>query len=140
MTSSIDSIRRRQIVIAGLAAAATPASLLAAQRTTGTGAFESTTVIGLTMTSGDRLVLSGRVVDAAGKPIAGAGVTAWREAASAITDADGRFMLVANPVVGDASSGIDMRVNGHSISANDRVFVGRDEAGSWRGTLEVALT
>jgi protocatechuate 3,4-dioxygenase beta subunit len=136
MTSSIVSLRRRQVVIAGLAAAAMPASLLAAQRM---GGFESA-VVGLTVASEDRLILSGRVIGGAGKPIAGARVTAWRDAAIATSDADGRFMLVANRVADDASAAIDIRVNGRRVPANDQVFVRRDEIGSWRGTLEVALT
>jgi hypothetical protein len=49
-------------------------------------------------------------------------------------------MLVTNAAAGNASAAIDMRVNGRTVSANDQVFVQRDEAGSWRGTLEVALT
>ena len=137
MTSRIASVRRRQLVIAGIVAGATPASLLAAQRMAG---VESPAVVGRSVASRDRVVLSGRVVDAAGTPIAGAQVAARYDDATARTDADGRFVIVTNPRVSGTSPAIDVHVSHKSVSAHDHVFVRRDAAGSWRGTLEVALT
>ena len=137
MTSRIASVRRRRIVIAGIVAGATPAGLLAAQRLAGHSV--SASVVALTVASGGRLVVSGRVVDSAGTPVAGALVAGRHDGMNATTDADGRFMLVANPAE-RSTPAIDIHVSHRSTSTNDHVFVRRDEVGSWRGTLEVALT
>ena len=137
MTSRITSVRRRQIVIAGIVAGATPASVLAAQRLARES--ESPRAVRFGIASGDRMVLSGRVVDSAGAPVRGALVAARRGAMSATTDADGRFVIVAEPAV-RGTSDIEVHVSHRRTSTNDHVFVRRDEAGSWRGTLEVALT
>ena len=142
MTSRITSVRRRQIVIAGIVAGATPASVLAAQRLAAqrlARESESARAVRFGIASGDRMVLSGRVVDSAGAPVRGALVAARRGAMSATTDADGRFVIVAEPAA-RGTSDIEVHVSHRRTSTNDHVFVRRDEAGSWRGTLEVALT
>ena len=71
------SLRRRQVIIAGLGAVVAPA------------AFAALPALDAPQT----LLLSGRVVGPDGKPLSGAAVAAGR--ARTLTDADGRFMLVA---------------------------------------------
>jgi hypothetical protein len=136
MTSRIASVRRRQLVIAGIVAGATPTSLFAAQRVT---RGPESAGLRFSVSSGERMVVSGRVVDATGSPVRGALVAARRGQLSATTDADGRFMIVANPAARHTSD-IEVHVSHRSSSTNDHVFVRRADDGSWRGTLEVALT
>jgi hypothetical protein len=81
-------VRRRQLMIAGLAGTAAPA--VAAQ-------FRHAAVGELGAVEGEGgLVVSGRILARNGKPLAGASVEVWRanargDAASATTDGDGRF-------------------------------------------------
>src|SRR6185436_7504980 len=70
------SLRRRQVIIGGLAAAALPAVSFAR---------------GEPMPQRGKLVLSGRILDADGKPLAGATVEVGADRAA--TDGDGRFVL-----------------------------------------------
>ena len=70
------SPRRRQVIIAGLGTAVTPAAFAVLP----------------TVDARQRLVLSGRVLGPDAKPLAGAMVAAGQ--ARTATDADGRFMLV----------------------------------------------
>jgi len=70
------SLRRRQVMIAGLAAAILPAVSFA------TGATP------------EKLILSGRLLGRDGKPVAGASLSAG--AARVTTDADGRFVVVTD--------------------------------------------
>jgi Carboxypeptidase regulatory-like domain len=71
------SPRRRQVIIAGLGAVVAPAAFAALPTAQGP----------------QRLLLSGRVLGPDGKPLSGASVAAGQ--ARTVTDADGRFMLVA---------------------------------------------
>ena len=71
------SPRRRQVIIAGLGAVVAPAAFAALP----------------TADEPQKLLLSGRVLGPDGKPLSGASVAAGQ--ARAVTDADGRFMLVA---------------------------------------------
>jgi len=70
------SPRRRQVIIAGLGTAIAPAAFAALPD----------------IEAPQKLLLSGRVLDAAGKPLSSATVAAGR--ARTATDADGRFVLV----------------------------------------------
>jgi len=70
------SVRRRQVIIAGLGAVVAPAAFPALP----------------TAEEPQKLLLSGRVLGSEGKPLSGALVAAGR--ASTATDADGRFMLL----------------------------------------------
>ena len=72
------SPRRRQVIIAGLGTAVAPAAF---------AAFPA-------IEAPQKLLLSGRVLGADGKPLSGAAVVSGQ--ARALTDADGRFMLVTS--------------------------------------------
>src|SRR5438445_9785153 len=82
---------RRQVILAGFASLVCPAALNAAQLGGERGANTSE--------ARGRLVLSGRVVRADGKPLAGAAVELWQANAPAgrgvTTDGDGRFVALA---------------------------------------------
>jgi protocatechuate 3,4-dioxygenase beta subunit len=105
------SLRRRQVIIGSLAAAVIPASSFASE-------------------SNDRLILSGRVLRADGKPLAGAMVAAGT--ARAETDADGRFVLVTTKPH-------------YRVSCEGRALEGfvanrcRDPDGTWRATVGLTL-
>ena len=106
------SLRRRQVIIAGLAAAVLPAVSFA------TGA------------AAEPLVLSGRVLDRDGRPLAGASIAA--PGVETRTDADGRFVVVT-----------DTRVYG--LTCDGRQTEGfisnshRDLQGAWRATVALSL-
>jgi protocatechuate 3,4-dioxygenase beta subunit len=157
MTSSIPSLRRRQLVIAGLAGAAAPNALFAAQCTV--SAFDPSappTVAEVSVNaSGEKLIVSGRVVGADCRPLFGAVVEAWhegsRERAGATTDADGRFMLTT--VTAAQGRPLNVRVShGERRLVQQRRFTDRpgvvddrlaglqrDDAGVWRTTLGLTL-
>jgi protocatechuate 3,4-dioxygenase beta subunit len=105
------SLRRRQVIVGSLAAAVVPALSFAGE-------------------TKERLVLSGRVLRADGKPLAGAMVTAG--AAQAATDADGRFVLVTTKPH-------------YRVSCEGRALEGfvanrrRDLDGTWRATVGLTL-
>ena len=75
-------------------------------------------------------MLSGRVVSANGKPLAGATVAAG--AARTATDADGRFMLIANERAYRVSYGGRAA---QGFSSDPR----RDTEGTWRATFSLTL-
>ena len=88
------SLRRRHLMVAGLAAAAAPAIFFASRRADTPGeAFTARLAAGQ-----HKLVVSGRIRRSDGKPLAGAKVeirctSAGAEPIIATTDADGRFMF-----------------------------------------------
>jgi protocatechuate 3,4-dioxygenase beta subunit len=142
------SVRRRQLVIAAVVGVATPGGLLAGQCVGHSGLLESPTLAGGASVHGDKLVLSGRVLDGACMPVAGALIDAPHVDARTVTDADGRFMLVAR----SASVAMQIRVSHarhaienlsvkfapeHSRDLQSRLL--RDDAGTWRATVEIAL-
>jgi protocatechuate 3,4-dioxygenase beta subunit len=105
------SLRRRQVIIGGLAATAIPAWTFATERN-------------------ERLILSGRVVGRDGKPLAGAIVAAG--SARTLSDADGRFVLVtARPHYRVSCEGRALE----GFVANRR----RDADGTWRATVGLTL-
>ena len=128
------SLRRRHLMIAGLAGLAAPAGVFAALDTE--GGLESAV---------RPLVVSGRVVDPAGKPLAGAIVAASR--VNTTTDADGRFVFTT--VAGTARNGLPRslacRVShpAHRTLENRMEFgrpsLQRDEAGAWRAAVRLHL-
>ena len=92
------SLRRRHLMMAGLAGVATPATIFAGQRGDALFADLSAT------TGGGKggLVVSGRILDTDGKPLFNASVEVWhavarRERARATTDGDGRFFATIAP-------------------------------------------
>ena len=115
-TRKVISLRRRHLMIAGLAGVAAPATVFAAQRSATPLAAPAAAELHASGSGReDRLVVSGRMVGAPdGKPIAGARLEAWHAdangeyigsrrgtqddsgsplSASVTTDADGRFMF-----------------------------------------------
>jgi len=124
------SLRRRHLMMAGLAA---PAALYAVQ------------YAGMAVADGlQRLVLSGRILGADGKPLSSARVELLHPhsngAIGAETDADGRFLLDA------AAAGrqpVRYRVSrkGHPTRSArlETAQLQRDETGTWRGTFGLML-
>ena len=119
------SPRRRQLIVGSLSAA--PMAALASQAG---GSIAAVTQQG-------QLVVSGRILDADGKPVFGALVEVLRGGpeATATTDADGRFMLAAT-----ASTRIRYRVTHQDHETRvEQMSLSQDAAGTWRGTTGVAL-
>jgi hypothetical protein len=110
------SLRRRQVIIAGLGTVLAPAAISATPSPV--------------PEKDEKLVLSGRILGPDGKALAGATVAAGR--ARAATDADGRFMLITN------TRRYRVTCNGHATEgfvSNQR----RDTEGTWRSTLGLTL-
>jgi hypothetical protein len=139
------SLRRRYLMVAGLVGAAAPAV-----------AFAGTTASpqdGLAVSSfADRLVVSGRILGAGGKPLSGATVEIWPAGSreprgEASTDGDGRFFTAIGPA-GHGGRPQDLRyrvVHGGRGTPVKRLHlargqVQRDEAGAWRATFAATLT
>ncbi len=132
MNSKPVSLRRRQLMLAGAAGIAAPSGVFALQPVSG-------------FLPGEMLLVSGRIVDGNGKPIAGAWVTGTGGNPSdtpARTDGDGRFMLETQVSgagtyveygVGDLRSGASKRVSVSYREAPARFK--RDEQGVWRTTF-----
>jgi protocatechuate 3,4-dioxygenase beta subunit len=148
MKNEIVSIRRRQVLAAGAAGMAAPA-VLAAQRASGAGGTQP-------------LVVSGRVIGADRKPLAGALVEVWQAdadflpRATVTTDADGRYFFntVLSGEYPERPRRIHYRVShqGHSTLATPLYFTPergapqplminttRDEQGAMRAAFEVTL-
>ena len=162
MKHDATSLRRRHLLIAGLAGAAAPATILAWR---GSGTPQDAPAVAELSASGgaagEKLVISGRILRPDRKPLAGATVEAWHaeateERASVATDADGRFMFVTDMPAGDPGRPrpILYRVshNGREMLATqlhfrreagvpgDRVArLQRDETGAWRAAFGVTL-
>lgn len=89
------SLQRRQLMIAGAAMAAVPTAWFAAARTARAAPMNSAAALHITT-----MVVSGRLLAANGRPLAGAAVLAWpmcgkpgMNRCSVISDADGRFVF-----------------------------------------------
>ena len=124
------SLRRRHLMLAAVAGAALPA--------VGFGHdFSGATA------AAPKLVVSGRVVAADGKPLAGANVAAG--ATSVVTDGDGRFVFETTAPGGLAPQ-LSYRVS-HAAHGTIRrqldlartAQLQRDEAGAWRTAIGIAL-
>lgn len=107
------SLRRRQIIIAGLGTVVAPAAFAALPE------------------AKERLVLSGRILGSDGKPLAGAAVAAG--GACSLTDADGRFMLITTTRAYRGVTCDGRPVEGYV--SNRR----RDTDGTWRATVGLTL-
>lgn len=135
------SLRRRYLMIAGLAGAAAPVVAFA-------GASPQA---GLAVSSfADKLVVSGRILGADGKPLSGATVEicpadAGEPRGSVSTDADGRFFTAVTPAGRGRPQDIRYRVShrGHETPVQRFHFargqMQRDEAGAWRATFAARL-
>jgi protocatechuate 3,4-dioxygenase beta subunit len=151
-------------MLAGLAGAVTPATVFAAQRGGSRDAQAVTQLYAGATASGDKLVVSGRIVAAPDcKPLAGALVEAWHGGtngdsvrASATTDADGRFMLTTGTPADQAGRPrpIHYRLvrQGHATPVRTLHFARtdgitgdlvaqthRDDAGVWRASFGVTV-
>ena len=124
------SLRRRHLMMAGLAA---PAALYAAQ-------YAGMAAAG----SAQRLVMSGRILGADGKPLSGARVELLHphsnDAIGVETDADGRFVL-DSAGVGRQSVRYRVSRKGHPTRSTplETVQLQRDETGALRGTFGLML-
>ena len=136
MTSDNISLRRRHVIIAGLAALAMPAGVFAASSYQNDG----------TEFVARPLIVSGRITNPDGKPVAGATVSAAQTHAT--TDADGRFifMTVAADARSDGPHSLACRVS-HSLHGTREcqidfreASVQRDDAGAWRAAVGLQLT
>ena len=119
------ALRRRQLIVGSLAA--TPMAALAAQA--------NGTLV--TAASQGKLVVSGRILGADGKPVFGALVEVLRAGSEAVatTDADGRFMLTTT-----ASTRLRYRVSHKEHGTRvEQLSLAQDDAGIWRGTFGLAL-
>ena len=122
------SIRRRQFLIAGAVSVAAPAASWAGQ--------------GYKPFIDGPLVISGRVVDSTGRPLAGACVRIDAgHAVSGTTDGDGRFVVSTDAA---RASAIRVRVSDAQQTfstdfAPAREALQRDESGTWRTTVGLAL-
>lgn len=160
MKINVISLRRRHLMIAGVAGVAAPVTLFAGPRG-GNPSDALVAELSASASSGaEKLVLSGRILGANRKPLADATVEVWQadangEHASVITDADGRFFTTIAPV---GQSGrpqhIRYRVshNGREtlvkqlhfarepgIPADQVAQLQRDDTGIWRTTFGVTL-
>jgi hypothetical protein len=110
--SDMVSLRRREVIIAGLGIVVAPAAFSALPERP------------------EKLVLSGRVLAPDGKPLAGAVVTAGPGRSE--TDADGRFVLVTTRPFYRVSC------EGRAVEGfvTDRR---RDSEGTWRATVGLTL-
>jgi protocatechuate 3,4-dioxygenase beta subunit len=126
MKTNTISLRRRQLIIGSLAA--TPMAALATQ---------ASSPFAVTAATQGKLVVSGRILDADGRPVFGALVEVLRAGseATATTDADGRFMLTTT-----ASTRLRYRVSHKEHGTRiEQLNLAQDAAGTWRGTFGLAL-
>ena len=120
------SLRRRHLMIAGLAGAAVPAGVFA-----GLAREEA---LGDSQIAGN-VVVSGRVVDVHGEAIPGARVSSTPDV-SAMTDGDGRFVLTMNV---PRRRDVALRVShaDHPARVARLAHFDRDETGTWRTTVGI---
>ena len=155
------SLRRRHLMIAGLAGAAAPAIAFATQTSVVPRDAREAGHVAAFSTGEQKLVVSGRILRPDGAPLAGGTVEAWHAdadaaRASATTDADGRFMFTMTTTgkISGRPQGISYRVrhNGHDTPVtqlqfarspgvpDDRVArLQRDDAGIWRASFGHSL-
>jgi hypothetical protein len=146
-------LRRRHLMMAAAAGAATPASAFTFLR----GAPAMAPAIGAAGAPhhGEKLIVSGRIVDAKGKPVSNATLEAWHERVhrtSVATDADGRLMFTTTTPA--EREGISYRISRGNSRAREGRFqlysgagagdaplahLHRDDAGVWRSTFALTL-
>ncbi len=145
MKPSTISLRRRHLMIAGLAGAAAPVPLLA-----GPLSVAEVEAGG----SAPRLIVSGRILGGpGGKPLAGVTVEVWHadasgDFASATTDGDGRFFTtITSAALSGRLRRIHYRVShqGRETPVTQRISndlvanLRRDDASTWRTTFGLTL-
>jgi hypothetical protein len=139
------SLQRRQLMIAGLSGVAAPAVLFAALKSRA----DLSAALSAAPHSDEQLVISGRVVTPQGAPLHGATIeTVHGNRVHAMTDADGRFMLIATtPRGGTLAYRITHDLHGSyegclqlvQDETARHVHAQRDEAGVWRAAFGVTL-
>jgi hypothetical protein len=150
MTPKERSLRRRRLMLAGLAGSAAPAFA---------GQFRGAAVGEVGAIEGDGgLVVSGRILARNGKPLAGVAVELWRanaraEAAKATTDGDGRFFTkiaagAGRPhrihcQVGHGGGTLTRQelyfARGRTVAERRSGCLQRDETGTWRAAFAISL-
>ena len=142
------SLRRRHLMLAGIAGAAAPAAAFAAPHAAPAG---KPTLSEVSIAPGDTLLVSGRVVDATGKPVIGSRVELLQHGIAAATDGDGRFVVTATAA--RASRGVLCRVSAgrrshvtylafarrHRAQREGIAVLDRDERGTWRTTCALSF-
>ena len=151
------SLRRRHLMIAGLAGVAAPAIGFAAR----SGGAPEGTIVARHVAGEQKLVVSGRILRSDGTPLAGGRVEIQRagtagESIVAGTDADGRFMFTTTAYA-EATGRLrhlDCRISHQGQErlatrlhfAGDRSVAGeriaqllRDGAGVWRASFGLTL-
>ena len=156
MKTSVISLRRRQFMAAGLAAAAAPAALFAGPAS---AAHHNEIASAIALGGAGKMIVSGRVLDADRRPLAGARVEMWRpeaqtERTGVATDADGRFFVIITPAGSGRPQLVHYRVShrGRVVTENslhferepgvpdDRIAqLQRDDSGAWRATFGLTL-
>jgi hypothetical protein len=137
MKSNGISLRRRQLMLAGTATMAVPTGLFAFPAVASPRGSET-------------LLVSGRIVDGRGKPVAGALVEMASPQYKTTTDGDGRFMLTTRVSRRDryvdyrvsrtASSPVHHRLRvAYNDGSTDANTLLRDEQGVWRTTFALML-
>jgi protocatechuate 3,4-dioxygenase beta subunit len=126
------SLRRRHLIIAGLAGAAAPFTVFAEKHAVTRDGVAS--LFG-TSEGGGPMIVSGRILGASdAKPLAGAMIQLWSDygcsdCTRATTDADGRFMLTASAPAEHVGrpQGLHYRVthNGHATPLRPLYLKGR---------------
>jgi hypothetical protein len=143
MTNKTVSLRRRQLVTAGVMGVVVPGGLWAAVL----GDAPPASSPGL-LRAGDALIASGRVVDSGGAPISGARIEVSNSHGT-VTDADGRFMFTATPdarrqridyrIAAAGRVPVVQTIQWQRDAAETHTLLQRDECGTWRTTVGVTL-
>ena len=152
MKTNSFSLRRRHVMIAAGAVASAPASAFTVLR----GAPALAPALGAMglPRSGEKLVVSGRIVDGNGKPVANATLEAWHahvHRTTVTSDGDGRLMFTTTTPEG--REGIAYRITRANRSAREGLLklnapagaddvlahLHVDEAGVWRTTFALTL-
>ena len=142
------SLRRRQLMIAGIAAVAAPAAAFS-----GISDARAIASLGARLGEADgKLIVSGRVLCPDGKPLSGATVEAWHARGTAndtvahrersdtlsttptTTDADGRFMLTLSASA--ANSGRPARIEYTVSHPQHAMLMSKLHFGRSRGTAD----
>ena len=143
-------------MLAGLAAGVAPAAFFAGP---GRAAHHNEIASTVALAGTGKLIVSGRVLGADRRPLAGALVGMWRpdtqaERARAATDADGRFFVTIAPAGRGRPQFVRYRVShrGRVMTENQLYFerepgvpddriarLQRDDSGAWRATFGLTL-
>jgi hypothetical protein len=152
-TITMFSLRRRHLTMAAAACVATPASAFTILRG-GTAVAPAIGAAGIPR-QGEKLVVSGRVVDATGKAVTNVALEAWHpgvHGTTVTTDGDGRVMFTtttpadvqgiryritrADSHVQEGRLRIDVTAAGRDATLS---HLHRDDAGVWRSTFALTL-